>query len=73
MQEILKEYGSAIITVVAVISLVTILSTLLKNGDGGIVMGAFTNLLEGFYEQVNSAAGFEASPVTPGATGIVLF
>lgn len=49
MQDILKEYGPAIITVVAVISLVTVVSAVIGSDENGIVGTAFTELMKKFF------------------------
>ncbi len=54
MQDILKEYGPAIITLVVTVALIGILSALIKSDA---VSGAFSNLITQFYSLANEAAG----------------
>ncbi len=58
MQDILKEYGPAIITLIVTVALISILSVLIKSDT---VSGAFANLITQFYSLANSAAGISGS------------
>ena len=60
MQEIIKEYGAALITVIAIIALVALIVFLIGNNDSSIVGGAFSKLINNFFGQV------QISPVAPG-------
>ncbi len=60
MQEILKEYGPAVITVVAVVALVGLITVVIGDGTTGIVGGAFKTLIENFFTNANAAAGLTA-------------
>ena len=57
MQDILKEYGPAIITVVAVVALVTVVTAVIGTDGTSVVGQAFTDLIEYFFVSANSAAG----------------
>lgn len=57
MQDIIKEYGPALITVVAVIALAGVVSVLLGGGTGGVVGEAFSKLITDFFAMANEAAG----------------
>ena len=57
MQDILKEYGPAIITVVAVVALVTVVTAVIGTDGTSVVGQAFTALIENFFDSANSAAG----------------
>ncbi len=62
MQDIIKEYGPALITVVAIVALVTLVSFLI-GGDGSSVVGQqFSNLINNFFSQASSAAGQMTTP-----------
>lgn len=53
MQEIVKEYGPALITVVAIISLVAIV-LVLTNSENGVVTTAFKELITNFFTDVKA-------------------
>ena len=57
MQDVLKEYGPALITVVAIIALITVISFLIGHDGSSVVGKAFESLIEGFFEQAENAAG----------------
>ena len=61
MQEIIKEYGPALITVVAVVALIAIVVVLLNTNDG-IVLQRFQELINNFFDSANSTAGFPSTP-----------
>lgn len=56
MQEIIKEYGAAIITVIAIMSLVALIVFLIGNNNSSIVGKAFDNLINDFFKNVNTNA-----------------
>ena len=56
MEEIIKEYGAAIITVIAIMSLVALIVFLIGNNNTSIVGKAFDNLINDFFKNVNSNA-----------------
>ncbi|MBO5372427.1 MAG: hypothetical protein J6A75_06885 [Lachnospiraceae bacterium] len=58
MEEIFKQYGSTIITVLAIIAVIGIMMLVIGNNDTSIVYKAFSELITGFYEKANTAAGF---------------
>ncbi|MBO5303717.1 MAG: hypothetical protein J6A92_06670 [Lachnospiraceae bacterium] len=62
MEEIFKQYGSTIITVMAIIAVIGILVLVIGNDNTSIVYKAFSELINGFYEKANTAAGFSATP-----------
>lgn len=53
MQDILKEYGPALITVVAIIALVAIVTLVIGSDEKGIVGREFSNLITTFFEKAN--------------------
>ena len=57
MQDILKEYGPAIITVVAVVALVTVVTAVIGTDGTSVAGQASTDLIENFFDSANSAAG----------------
>ena len=60
MEEIFKQYGSTIITVMAIIAVIGILILVIGSDNTSIVYKAFSELRNGFYEKANTAAGFSA-------------
>ena len=48
MQDILKEYGPALITVIAIIALVAVVTFVIGSQDEGIVGREFSNLVSTF-------------------------
>ena len=58
MQDIIKEYGPALITVVAIVAIVTLVSLLFNGGADSIIGKAFTDLMTTFFESAKSKGGF---------------
>ena len=50
MQDILKEYGPALITVIAIIALVAVVTFVIGSNDSGIVGQEFSKLITDFFE-----------------------
>ena len=63
MQDLIREYGGALITVVAILALIAVISVLIGSDEGSVVGQAFSGLISHFFE---SAPGAGAS-VTPSA------
>lgn len=59
MDEIFKQYGSTIITVLAIIAVIGIITMVIGKDSNSIVYQAFSDLIKGFY---SSAGG-----IKPGA------
>lgn len=57
MQDVLKEYGPALITVVAIIALIAVISFLIGHDADSIVGKAFSGLISSFFEKAQGAAG----------------
>lgn len=49
MDEIFKQYGSTIITVLAIIAVIGIITLVIGNSKDSIVYQAFADLIENFY------------------------
>ncbi len=58
MQDILKEYGPAIITLVVTVALITVLTNVVGSDT---VKNAFSGLLQQFYDAANEAGGIAAA------------
>ncbi len=50
MQDILKEYGPALITVIAIIALVAVVVFIIGTNDQGLVGQEFTKLITEFFQ-----------------------
>lgn len=61
MQDILKEYGPALITVVAIITLIALITFLIGKDGNSVVGTAFSQLISNFFSSANSAAGISSS------------
>lgn len=57
MQEIMKEYGPALITVVAIIALIGIVSVVIGDGANGVIGPAFTQLMKSFFAKATASSG----------------
>ena len=49
MQDILKEYGPALITVVAILALIALVTFLIGSNESSVVGKAFTDLINQFF------------------------
>ena len=52
MQKIFEEYGGVIVTVIAVVALIALVTLLMS--DGGVLEGAFNDIVEKFTNTSNS-------------------
>ncbi|RRF96482.1 MAG: hypothetical protein DUD27_03855, partial [Lachnospiraceae bacterium] len=48
--DILKEYGPALITVIAILALIALVVFLIGSDTGSVVGEAFSNLIKGFFD-----------------------
>lgn len=53
MQDILKEYGPALITVIAIIALVAVVTFVIGSNDEGIVGQEFSKLVSSFFSKAS--------------------
>ena len=53
MQDILKEYGPALITVIAIIALVAVVVFIIGSNDQGIVGKEFSSLISTFFDKAS--------------------
>lgn len=53
MQDILKEYGPALITVVAILALIALVTFLIGKDEGSVVGKAFSDLISGFFSNAS--------------------
>ena len=67
MDEIFKQYGSAIITVLSVTAIISILVLVIGNDANSAVYKAFSSLIESFMTKAEDAA--KVSVFMPGAIG----
>ena len=54
-----QEYGGVIVTIIAIVSLIGVISAVIGTGETGIIGTAFTELIENFFEQAGVAPGTE--------------
>ena len=60
MKEVFQEYGGVIVTIVAIVALISVISLIVgtgESGQGGIVYGAFQDLIENFVIKAGISAG----------------
>ncbi len=55
MQDILKEYGPALITVIAIIALVAVVVFVIGTNDSGIVGQEFSKLITTFFSKASGS------------------
>lgn len=65
MQDILKEYGPAIITVIAIIALIGLVTFLIGSGGDSVVGKAFSGLISDFFTKAQTAANTTITSGTP--------
>lgn len=59
MKEVFQEYGGVIVTIIAIVSLIGVISAVIGTGEEGIIGTAFTELIESFFEQSGVSLGTE--------------
>lgn len=57
MREIFTEYGNVLITVVAVLLVIGVISAVIGNGTGGVLGEAFSGLIQKFFAMANENSG----------------
>ena len=74
MQDILKEYGPALITVVAILALIALVTFLIGKYGGSVVGKAFSNLITDFFSKATGAASSGTTVTKPTTTpqGIIM-
>ena len=58
MQDIIKEYGPALITVVAIVAIVSLVALLFNGGEESTVGKAFNDLIQSFFDAAREKGGF---------------
>ena len=58
MQDIIKEYGPALITVVAIVAIVTLVALMFQGGESSIIGKAFTELVNSFFAAARQKGNF---------------
>ena len=51
MKEVFQEYGGIIITIIAILSLIAVITAVIGTDEQGLIGQAFTNLINSFMEQ----------------------
>ena len=55
MKEIFQEYGGIIITVVAILSIILVVTAVIGSDSNSVIGKAFGDLISGFLSQANSS------------------
>lgn len=63
MKEIFQEYGSVLITVVAILSVILVVSAIIGHDTTSPIAQAFTGLINHFVDQANVNGGIPSSVV----------
>lgn len=59
MKEVFQEYGGVIVTIIAIVSLIAVISAVIGTGADGIIGSAFTELIDSFLQQAGVSLGGE--------------
>lgn len=59
MKEVFQEYGGVIVTIIAILSLIAVITAVIGTGEEGIIGRAFSELIESFLEQAGVISGGE--------------
>lgn len=51
MKEVFQEYGGIIITIIAILSLIAVITAVIGTDEQGLIGQAFSDLINGFMEQ----------------------
>lgn len=57
MKEVFQEYGGVIVTIIAILALITVISAIIGTGESGIIGTAFTELVHNFLEEAGVSLG----------------
>ena len=59
MKEVFQEYGGVIVTIIAILSLIAVITAVIGTGEDGIIGTAFSDLIESFLQQAGVSLGGE--------------
>ena len=59
MKEVFQEYGGVIVTIIAILSLIAVISAVIGTGEDGIIGSAFSDLVDHFLQQAGVSLGGE--------------
>ena len=59
MKEVFQEYGGVIVTIIAILSLIAVITAVIGTGEDGIIGTAFADLIRNFLEQAGVSFGAE--------------
>lgn len=59
MKEVFQEYGGVIVTIIAILSLIAVITAVIGTGEDGIIGAAFAELIENFLDQAGVSPGGE--------------
>ncbi|MBR1629299.1 MAG: hypothetical protein IJ679_08565 [Lachnospiraceae bacterium] len=58
MQDIIKEYGPALITIVSIVAIVSLVAALFNGDEGSTIGKAFNELMTSFFSAAKTKGGF---------------
>ena len=59
MKEVFQEYGGVIVTIIAILSLIAVITAVIGSGENGIIGSAFADLIQSFLDQAGVSSGVE--------------
>lgn len=59
MKEIFQEYGGILITVVAILAVIVVITAVIGNDENGAIGQAFMQIINNFVAQVNANTGVQ--------------
>ena len=59
MKEVFQEYGGVIVTIIAILSLIAVITAVIGTGEEGIIGSAFAELVSSFLDQAGVSLGGE--------------
>lgn len=57
MKEVFQEYGGVIVTIIAILSLIAVITAVIGTGEEGIIGSAFAELVNSFLDQAGVSVG----------------
>ena len=57
MKEVFQEYGGVIVTIIAILSLIAVITAVIGTGEDGIIGSAFAELIQSFLNQAGVTLG----------------
>ena len=57
MKEVFQEYGGVIVTIIAILSLIAVITAVIGTEETGIIGSAFTEMIENFLDEAGVSLG----------------